>query len=637
MIFRTAILALCALASPTLVYPQEPFPAQTTVISGFSGTQLNLDHDTFSHPVNETVLDSKGVVARLTLVNRIEVPFDGQNISDASVLRDIVAEDTGQISALAFDDLDTQSLYLGATSEFGLNLVIPDQDDDGYPERVRKGHPDAIWMDGQFGPMDGAGPGSIYRLSHVDGDVELWATLTQNGQPNSGAGIGDLAWHDDLDLLFASDLDKGLIFAFDQHGTIVETYDHGTNGRLAAGRAPVLNDPTNFAAITSEAFRTEDPKTWGFANPLRRVRGLATLSDRLFYAVAGDSAGAEIWSVALNPQGALFGKPQFEFPVIPQSGLPSLEIADIVVGPNGQLILAEHPSLVASHDYSRFVKDNFARILSYYQEIPDDPDTPLKWILSAQETPVGQIDDHQKGLGGVSLGVKYDEDGRALSAVCGDTLWATGEHLLKDSSDANIYDGAQISETNLVRSVENTPFAAAYLPFPSPAGQPDNTVAAARGFVSDIEVICSGRGGSGSGSGNGDDVADCKTTGTCGGSDCHTNGTCPPPGSLCMDLTADVACIIESGQYGVTLNVTGLGSFSPDMIKLQSSTPGVSVATPSPLALNPAMAELLGATPSQQVTLNLCAYAQPDDPNAVVDCCRAAPVVTMLPNACPIQ
>ena len=51
---------------------------------------------------------------------------------------------------------------LGATSAYGLQIVLPDSDGDGRPERVKLGQPGAMFMAGQWGP--GGTAGTIYRI-----------------------------------------------------------------------------------------------------------------------------------------------------------------------------------------------------------------------------------------------------------------------------------------------------------------------------------------------------------------------------------------------------------------------------------------------------------------------------------------
>src|SRR5690606_32483779 len=123
----------------------------------------------------------------------------------------IKASQVGQVFATALDDGaegGTPNVYLGATSAYGLHIVLPDSDGDGYPERVRNGHPNAEWMPGQFGEDPEGGPGAIWRVDGRTGEVSLFATLPGN----SGPGVGDVVFDRESRQFFASDLDSGLIY-----------------------------------------------------------------------------------------------------------------------------------------------------------------------------------------------------------------------------------------------------------------------------------------------------------------------------------------------------------------------------------------------------------------------------------------
>ena len=100
------------------------------------------------------------------------------------------ARDVGQVSAIALDDARTPNIYVGQTSAFSLQIVGPDADGDGRPDRLRKGQSDAQWMAGQFGTDKGGGPGSIYRIDGRTGAVSLFATIPGN----SGTGLGAIVF-----------------------------------------------------------------------------------------------------------------------------------------------------------------------------------------------------------------------------------------------------------------------------------------------------------------------------------------------------------------------------------------------------------------------------------------------------------
>ena len=75
---------------------------------------------------------------------------------------------------------------------------------------------------------------------------------------------------------------------------------------MASPRAPThdlepVEDDGSVMDITDPSFNSEDPTTWGFTPPERKVDGLAVRGGRLYYAVA---AGPQIWSVGIKADGS---------------------------------------------------------------------------------------------------------------------------------------------------------------------------------------------------------------------------------------------------------------------------------------------------------------------------------------------
>ena len=119
------------------------FARGDAVVTGFSGTK-SADPSAAGNPLDETFIDLEGASARIF---RLEpaAPASGQLITPPSVLQ-VKARDAGQVFAITLDDgllpdgtRGTPNIYLGATSAFGLQIVAPDSDGDGRPERLKKG------------------------------------------------------------------------------------------------------------------------------------------------------------------------------------------------------------------------------------------------------------------------------------------------------------------------------------------------------------------------------------------------------------------------------------------------------------------------------------------------------------------
>jgi len=302
---RRAIAALAIVAPMWLAFPVEPANAQPpsimtagdAIVTGFSGVAAPVPPFPSNDPIDETFIDLNGASMRIQRFQP-NAPPQGQVIPAPTVFA-APASAVGQVFAITMDDLQAPNIYLGASSVYGLQIVIPDNDGDGRPERVKTGQPDAQWMQGQWGP--GGSPGSIWRVDSATGAITLFTTIGAN----AGPGLGDVVYDRASHQYFVSDLDTGLIYRLDWTGLITDTFDHGTTGRPNMG-LPAVADDGNFMDITSPAFDSENPATWGYTQPERMVWGLAMYAGRLYYAVAG--AAPQIWSVGINLDGT-FGSP----------------------------------------------------------------------------------------------------------------------------------------------------------------------------------------------------------------------------------------------------------------------------------------------------------------------------------------
>src|SRR5436190_2156167 len=130
----------------------------------------------------------------------------------------------------------------------------------------------------------GAGPASLWQPDRVTGELTPFSTI--DSPAHGGASLGGLAFDQRTQQLFVAERGTGLIHRLSLDGTDRGTFDHGTDGRPSGGLAPVPLDAAPTVDITNAAFDTATPSTWGFAAPPRRVFGLATWKNRLYYAVA---------------------------------------------------------------------------------------------------------------------------------------------------------------------------------------------------------------------------------------------------------------------------------------------------------------------------------------------------------------
>ncbi len=153
-------LALCltvvTLATASSARAQDTILARgDVVVTGFSGIRPHpAPLPKGANPLDEFFIDVDGVAAQIQPLATAGQPPQGQLLATVPKLK-IKAAQIGQVNAIALDDgLEdgTPNIYLGATATYDLNIVLPDADGDGAPERIRKGMPNAQWMAGQFAP-----------------------------------------------------------------------------------------------------------------------------------------------------------------------------------------------------------------------------------------------------------------------------------------------------------------------------------------------------------------------------------------------------------------------------------------------------------------------------------------------------
>jgi uncharacterized repeat protein (TIGR01451 family) len=401
------------------------------VVTGFSGTVA--PDPTRRLPPNKTAIDltfinPDGSSARIIDIRNPGFVWDGRVWTAAKPLN-VLAKDVGQVFGVALDDESAPNIYLTATSAFGLNIV--GRGADGLPERKKKGLPGAGWMKGQFGLDLQGGPGSLYKVDGRTGIPILFANVMLDGVPNPGPGLGNIAYDSAHKQLFVSDLYTGMIhrFAILDGSEPGAPYDHGVTGRTAANMPPAPFSPANRLNITNARFDSENPGTWGFAPPERSVWGLVVHEGRLFYSARNGSAteGPQIWSVGIMLDGSFAADPRWELDVPAQPG--PYAVSDIAFSQKGAMILAQRAPIAASYDYSAFTKPAEPRVLRYWLENPDDPNTPSRWIAVPEEYAVGFAGNFRNTNGGVALGYGYDQAGRASTGACEYVLWTTAQNM----------------------------------------------------------------------------------------------------------------------------------------------------------------------------------------------------------------
>lgn len=564
-------------------------------------------------PVDETFIDPSRASLRIFDVSRLGGPASGQLVYTPPPF-EVTAGQIGEVFGLAFDDgvrngtpSGIPNLYAAATSLHGIEIVTPDADNDGRPERQRRGTAGATFMADQFGAENGGGPGTIWKIDGITGAVSKFADI----DTNSGPGIGQLAFDPVHRQFFASDLDTGLIHRIDVEGNLIDTFDHGVAGRPAHGLSPVADDGATMN-IQSAAFDSEDPGTWGYTQDQRRVWAVAYQGGRLYYSV-GEKA--EIWSIGLGSDGSFAGDPRWELTVKANS---DYAVTDIAFDNKGFMYLAQRGPVENAYDYSRFAESGKAELIRYQRQDPDDPNTQSAWVEAPQEYAVGFPQGNRQSAGGVDLQYAYDAEGNLDTRACADTVVNTGDKLRENPELAErlaaggpfAVHGVQLTPSGLVKPANVPPFGSWFVDFDGYFEDPD-----AQGHVGDVRVWrpCEGQ------ASYYEEIP--------GGSYLPPfyPPDFPPPGDVppCLDVQ-DVHYYCTPRGLRAELDLHDHAGLGGDSIKVLSRTPGVGMTTPMSHAQGrPYTVDITGHSPGDTVNVGLCFYRKSDqDKGGYYPCCK---------------
>ncbi len=598
-----------------------------TIIPGFDeGLLPGID------PVDETFIDMDRASLRIFDMTFLGGPPKGQVVFTPPPF-EVAAGEIGQVFGLAYDDGVREesprivpNLYAAATSFHGIQIVTDDEDEDGRPERQRRGASGARFMDGQFGEKNGGGPGTIWKIDGETGAVSRFADI----DTNSGPGIGNIAFDRQHRQFFASDLDSGLIHRIDIDGNLIDTFDHGTEGRPERGLDPVADDGA-VMDIQGAAFEAAAPRSWGYTQEERRVYGLAVHGGRLYYAVGEE---AEIWSVGLARDGGFAGDPRWELTVEAEEDLP---VTDIAFDGRGFMYLAQRGKVENRYNYSSFADSGEASVLRYWRESPDDPETESIWVPVPQDYAVGFPNPNRQATGGIDLQYGYGADGFINRNACSDTLVKTGDRLRDDPARESelieggplAIQGVQITATFLVRPQNVPPFGSWFADYDGFFEDAETT-----GHVGDVEVWrpCEGR------AGWYEPIpypGDYPLPG-------WPPGFPPPPGGdipPCIEIEAAEYFCTPSGLEA-DLYIRDRSGIGGDALAAKSLTPGVSVFPPKqtvPSLATPFTLGVNGNIPGETVELGLCFHREADaKAGGAFPCCKVTlPLKTPLASCEP--
>jgi hypothetical protein len=487
-IFAVALAALAAVSlAPRFAaaqsVPRGLLEPGNAAVTGFSGAIPPAQIAPGIDPASLTFIDRDGPSLRIVdLQNMTGAP--AVQLVDAPKPFTITAAQIGQVFAVAIDNVTPPNIYVAATSSYGLPVVVAGAD--GQLSHAKTGGPNTVFMPGLWGNSapDG-GPGSIWRIDGITGAVTLFANVALNGAINSGPALGGLVFDPDANALFVADRETGMIHRFEMDGRETARFDHGVQGREAAGLAPIAFDPSRHLDVTNPQFDSEQPQTWNLAPAPRRVFGLGIRAGRLFYVVAD---GLQIWSVAITAGG--FSDPVLELNVPPAAG--PTEISKIVFDDQGRMVLAERPDPTGAYDFHALAREGVGRVLRF-AIVDSYPGAPRVWQQIPDEYALGFPLDLRNGNGGVDIGYDYDRIGRIDRGLCGGFLWSTGENL-RHSADSSLsapldaagppnVDGLQGNYIWNIRPKNVPPLKSYFIDYD---GRFDDT--AARGHMGDLAI-----------------------------------------------------------------------------------------------------------------------------------------------------
>jgi hypothetical protein len=568
------------------------FQTPTLISTGFSGQLYQrpilpaAEREAARSDPAYQFIDLDGVVASLTNIDGYGFAPNGAEVTRPALDR-LYAREVGQVFGATADDAPAPNLYLAATSAYGLQIIGPDRNDDHQPDRLHQGEPQARWMPGQWGFDPLSGPDSVWKVDGTTGKISLFATITTEGQRNTGPALGNIAFDAAHQQLFVSDLQTGLIHRLDLEGHDLDQFDHGLIARSREGLPPRAYDPSTRVAITDFGFDPQAPDSWGFAEPQRRIWGVAVQQDRLYYAVAqGKTPRPEVWSVGIDALGSLTPEARWELSLDPAS--PDFEISDIGFTADGAMLLAQRGPRAPAFDYSSFTLDGSAEVLRY---------TPAAegWSAAAQHYAVGFADALTNTTGGLALGPAYDAQGRLQAADCSGTLWTSGENLRNATAlEAQLaaggmlsVDGAQAQPVALLYDQNAPPWVSYQTDFDALYPSIPQT-----GHIGDVAVL-----------------------------------GCPeaakPKPQACASSSVSLHCDAESGFYIADIAIKSRTALPPARVKL-SDPSGQLLSLPQDLAFDKRLSvPVTGLGPNQIGQISICSYDGSTD-GAPYDCCNTS-------------
>ena len=196
--------------------------------------------------------------------------------------------------------------------------------------------------------------------------------------------------------------------------------------------------------------------------------------------------------MSILPDGS-FGNDARVEGTVPRSTSAGAEISEILFDDNGDMLLAERGEPTGAYDYKALAAAGENRALRFRPKRPDDPPSRDLWFPVPNEYAIGFPPNHRNDNGGIAIGYGYDAAGNINRAVCGGTLWSTGEQLRNARDPAIIQrlqpggplmvDGLQGNATPLLRPRNEPPFASYFIDYDDRFDDPQT-----RGYLGDVVI-----------------------------------------------------------------------------------------------------------------------------------------------------
>ena len=236
----------------------------------------------------------------------------------------------GQVFGVAIDDVG--NVYFSATAMYW----------NWDPQRLADPTPSICGSGGNgYNPL--GGPAGIYKADKANlntvtvltGTVPSGGGIGTNTIPNTGYGIGNIAYAKTINKLYVSNLEDGIIYCIDPATGIIDfIYD------------PFLPDASG-AQIADYG---------------ERIFGLAVnyeaTETRLYYAVLMSDHQSAIWSVKLNTTTGAFITATNSIEINLPASSPRTYISDIAFSSRGEMLIAEKGSPHLANVYQYFGRHN---------------------------------------------------------------------------------------------------------------------------------------------------------------------------------------------------------------------------------------------------------------------------------------